>query len=337
MAAFTATIVATLLAVPGPQQPPRDPARPGPAPSVTGVARDTAAAEADLVAKIAASPTTLPLYYYLARLQEGRGAFNEAEATWLRAREIDPSNRNTSIGLAGFYNQRGQFEQAIAVLETLSQRDPVNPEPFRLIASFYSDKVSKEQALVPSQQLTYISEGLSAADRALAFDPDHAQALIVKNMLLQHRAARETDPVQKQQLVAEAAALRNRANQINDRRTSGQQASSASLSQSMGPPGMAGGMAPVRVGGHIRVPTKTRDVPPVYPPVAQSARISGVIILEVTIAVDGRVADAKVLRSIPLLDQAALDAVRQWEFTPTYLNGVPVPVIMTATVNFTLQ
>ena len=52
---------------------------------------------------------------------------------------------------------------------------------------------------------------------------------------------------------------------------------------------------------------------------------------------DGRVKDAKILRSIPLLDQAALDAVKQWEFTPTLLNGVPVPVIMTVTVNFTLQ
>jgi protein TonB len=49
------------------------------------------------------------------------------------------------------------------------------------------------------------------------------------------------------------------------------------------------------------------------------------------------VSDARVLRSIPLLDQAALDAVRQWEFTPTLLNGVPVPVIMTVTVQFTLQ
>ena len=56
-----------------------------------------------------------------------------------------------------------------------------------------------------------------------------------------------------------------------------------------------------------------------------------------TIGADGRVKDAKVLRSIPLLDQAALDAVKQWQFTPTLLNGVPVPVIMTVTVNFTLQ
>ncbi len=95
--------------------------------------------------------------------------------------------------------------------------------------------------------------------------------------------------------------------------------------------------APVRVGGAIKQPTKLKNVPPVYPPIAQSARVQGVVIIEATIGADGKVKDAKVLRSIPLLDQAALDAVKQWVFTPTLLNNVPVPVIMTVTVNFTLQ
>jgi protein TonB len=95
--------------------------------------------------------------------------------------------------------------------------------------------------------------------------------------------------------------------------------------------------APIRVGGNIKPPQKRRHVNPVYPPIAQSARVQGVVIIEATIGPDGKVKDAKVLRSIPLLDSAALDAVRQWEFTPTLLNGVPVPVIMTVTVNFTLQ
>jgi protein TonB len=95
--------------------------------------------------------------------------------------------------------------------------------------------------------------------------------------------------------------------------------------------------APIRVGGAIKQPTKVRHVNPVYPPIAQSARVSGMVIIEAIIGADGRVKDAKVLRSIPLLDQAALDAVRQWEFTPTLLNGVPVPVIMTVTVQFTLS
>ena len=61
------------------------------------------------------------------------------------------------------------------------------------------------------------------------------------------------------------------------------------------------------------------------------------MIIEATIGPNGKVQDARVLRSIPLLDQAALDAVSQWEYSPTLLNGVPVPVIMTVTVNFTFQ
>ena len=95
--------------------------------------------------------------------------------------------------------------------------------------------------------------------------------------------------------------------------------------------------APVRVGGNIKAPIKTRHVAPAYPAIAQSARVQGVVIIEATIDQSGRVRDARVLRSIPLLDQAAIDAVRQWEFTPTFLNGVAVPVIMTVTVQFTLN
>jgi TonB family protein len=91
----------------------------------------------------------------------------------------------------------------------------------------------------------------------------------------------------------------------------------------------------VRVGGQIRPPTKIKDVQPVYPAIAQSSRVSGTVVVAATIGPDGKVEDAKVVRSIPLLDQAALDAVRQWEYTPTLLNGEPVSVLTTVTINFT--
>ena len=84
-------------------------------------------------------------------------------------------------------------------------------------------------------------------------------------------------------------------------------------------------IAPLRIGGQIKPPHKTKDVKPVYPAIAQSARVAGAVTIEATIGPDGKVMDAKVVRSIPLLDQAALDAVLQWEYTPTLLNGVPVP------------
>jgi TonB family protein len=92
----------------------------------------------------------------------------------------------------------------------------------------------------------------------------------------------------------------------------------------------------VRVGGRIRPPQKTKDVRPVYPDIARAARVQGVVVLEVTVGVDGTVVDVKVLRSIPLLDAAALDAVKRWEFERTLMNGKPVAVIMTVTVQFTL-
>jgi protein TonB len=91
----------------------------------------------------------------------------------------------------------------------------------------------------------------------------------------------------------------------------------------------------VRVGGDVMAPRKIVDVTPEYPALARAAGVQGVVILEVVLGTDGRVADAKVLRSIQMLDQAAIDAVSQWEYTPTLLNGVATEVIMTVTVNFT--
>jgi protein TonB len=103
------------------------------------------------------------------------------------------------------------------------------------------------------------------------------------------------------------------------------------------PPAPAAPRTPVRVGGLIVRPQKIREVAPVYPAIAQAAGVQGIVVLEAVIGEDGRVRNLRVLRSIALLDQAAVDAVRQWQFTPTRLNGEPVPVVMTVTVAFTLR
>jgi TonB family protein len=97
----------------------------------------------------------------------------------------------------------------------------------------------------------------------------------------------------------------------------------------LAPPG-----APVRVGGTIRQPVKTVDVAAISPERALRAGIQGMVILEITVDAEGGVKNPRILRSIPLLDEAALDAVRQWRYEPTLLNGQPVAVIMTVTVPF---
>jgi TonB family protein len=92
-----------------------------------------------------------------------------------------------------------------------------------------------------------------------------------------------------------------------------------------------------RVGGSVKPPQKTLDVKPVYPKEAQEAKVEGLVMIDVLIGGDGKVKRTKIVRSIPELDQAALDAVSQWQFTPTVVDGKPVAVHMTVTVNFTLQ
>jgi protein TonB len=93
----------------------------------------------------------------------------------------------------------------------------------------------------------------------------------------------------------------------------------------------------IRVGGVVQEPRKLKHVPPVYPQHALSARIQGVVILECTINPRGEVEGVQILRGLPLLDEAAVEAVRQWQYTPTLVDGVPMPVIMTVTVNFRLR
>jgi protein TonB len=91
---------------------------------------------------------------------------------------------------------------------------------------------------------------------------------------------------------------------------------------------------PIRIGGNVQEPKIVKLVPPVYPVLAQKARVSGMVVLEATLTTDGTVDEIKVISGHPLLIKAAIDCVKQWEYEPTYLNGEPVAVILTAKVSF---
>jgi protein TonB len=93
----------------------------------------------------------------------------------------------------------------------------------------------------------------------------------------------------------------------------------------------------VRVGGQIKMPTLIRRVEPVYPPMAVSAHLQGIVILEAIVNEEGAVKEVKVLRSVnPVLDREALAAVRQWKYEPVVLNGTPVPFVLTVSLSFSL-
>ena len=102
------------------------------------------------------------------------------------------------------------------------------------------------------------------------------------------------------------------------------------------PPPPPARVEPVRVGGEISAPRLVHRVEPEYPPIAVSALIEGMVILEATVDDTGAVRDARVLRSHGVLDAAAVNAVEQWRYEPLQLNGRATPFVLTVTVSFSL-
>ena len=85
------------------------------------------------------------------------------------------------------------------------------------------------------------------------------------------------------------------------------------------------------------MPALIQRVEPIYPPMAVAAKVTGMVILEATVNEAGNVTNVTVLRSLPLLDNAAIGAVKQWRYQPLLLNGAPFPFIVTVTLTFSLK
>ena len=85
------------------------------------------------------------------------------------------------------------------------------------------------------------------------------------------------------------------------------------------------------------LPRKIKDARPVHPPIAVWAGVNGTVLVEATIDETGRVADRRILQSVPMLDQSAIDALGRWEFAPTTVNGEAVPVTIRVTVDYKSQ
>lgn len=92
----------------------------------------------------------------------------------------------------------------------------------------------------------------------------------------------------------------------------------------------------IRVGGNVQQAALVRQVQPLYPPIAKTAHISGTVILHAIIAKDGSIEHLEYVSGPPLLMKSAMDAVSQWRYKPTMLNGEPVEVDTTVQVVFTL-
>ena len=277
----------------------------------SNLVRAAASREDFLILRIEAVPADPSAYFQLAELQEKFGAFAEAEATLLQARRAMATNKEVVLELAAFYRRRDNFEKVVAMFQAASVLEPANAELQVSLGSAFADWASNPDVL-PPERLRRVRAGIAAVDRALALAAGHTRAISTKAVLLTLQAESITEPADKRRIFAEAAALMRQADGVVE-----------------GPP--------VEVGGSLKPPVKIKDVRPVYPADAVAARIEGIVLIEATINPAGTVADMKILRSVPMLDQAALDAVRQWVYEPTILGDRAVSVIMTVTLNFALQ
>lgn len=215
-----------------------------------------------------------------------------------------------------------------------ASRDSIGAEKHHRAAVEYFDKAQKDTTLTVDQKRDAIQKGIAAESRALASDPDSIVALVYKNILLRMLAADSKDGQEREGLIRQADALGNRVLALqagHPERGFLHLGGARDVSASVPPDfkTLVDELHPLQVGGKVKTPTRVRDRLNVYPPIAQQAGIQGVVVVEVLIGVDGHVRAARVLRSIPLLDEAALVCVRQWEFTPTLVNGTPVAVLLT--------
>jgi TonB family protein len=317
------------------QAQPRDP-KPGTAGPATS-------REAEFKSAVAAEPGNVKNWLALAKLQEERGAIADAESTYQSARTATGGDREVLMATARFYTRSGDFDKSISLLEDVAAQNPGDPTGHQLVATYYWEKAQKDKSLTPADRLMYIESGIRATDRALAQRADYVEALTYKNILLRMKANVATDPAERQRLIAEANTLRNRAMELAKARPASAVPQGAGAPPPPPPPPpppdyyVVDGQQAVRVGGDVKTPIKVKDVRPVYPEAAFNDGVKGIVILEVVLDTQGSVHAARVVRSVPGLDDAALDAVKQWRFEPTIRDGVPVPVIMTVTVNFTID
>lgn len=162
-------------------------------------------------------PTDPGNYYYLARVHEDSGNYDEAEKLLLKAREMKPGDPTVYTTLAGFYNRQGQFEKTMEALEARAQKEPNNPEAHHMIATYYWEKAQKDFTIPKEERMKYAKAGMQAADKALELKADYLEAVVFKGLLLRTEALLEKDPKVQQALIKEAETYQVRAKQIQSK------------------------------------------------------------------------------------------------------------------------
>ncbi len=182
---------------------------------------DFSKAEPIALKLIQLNPTEPANFQALGIMYEGQGRYDEAETMFTKAVEAKPTEPSVYTALAGYYNRQGKFDQTMAALEARTKYEPNNPEAYHYMATFYQDDIQKDFRLSKAQQRIYALKGIAAEDKAIALNPNYAEAMIYKNILLRQQANTEKDPAVQRALIAQAEDLRAKGIAIQKKASSG--------------------------------------------------------------------------------------------------------------------
>ena len=304
-------------------------------------------------------PNGVNAHLYLATAYMSGANAQAAETEFKRVLELDPNNTTALASMASLaYNSKPpKLDEAMDWYKVLAAVQPGNKEAFYSMgviawAKWYP-ALMKARASVgmkpedpgPLPALaalelrprysSMIEEGIANLNQALRIDPHYADAMAYLNLLIRERGdLRDT----REEWAAETAVADQWVqNNLETKRV--QSGSGAAPPPPPPPPPAEAAQTPtrIRVGGMVQEANLVTKADPVYPPLAMQARISGQVRFTVIIGKDGSILNIQLVSGHPLLVAAAKDAVQQYVYRPTLLNGSPVEVVTTVDVNFVLS
>lgn len=182
---------------------------------------DPAQAEPIVNQMIQMDPNEPANYFYLAKIYEDAGRYEDAEQTLLKAKSVKPNDPVVYTTLSGFYNRQGDFPKTMEALHQAADLEPNNPEGYHRLAVFYWEKAFRDHRLGKAEKVEYLQKGVEAENKALSLNANYAEAMTYKNILLRLQANETTDPKERERLIKEADQLRNRAIEIGKKKASG--------------------------------------------------------------------------------------------------------------------
>jgi TonB family protein len=280
-----------------------------------------------------------------------------ADAAFRSVLEVNPNNRTALASLGALDATLRKFDESKSWYGRLLQVDPANSEAF-----YGLGVIAWKQAFAPIQDARrnlnmnasenglsdanvrstfrqkygpVIADGIASLMSAMRVNPNYVDALAVLVLLYSLQAELEDTASAAAQDIEKAEEFGKQAAKLRGSGTSTGPAPTFPLQRpvSIAPMTLP---PPKPLPQRIRFANLTHRVEPIYPPLARQARIQGTVRFTVTVAKDGTVSNIQLLSGHPLLVAAAQEAVRQWQYTPTLLNGQPVEVVIPADVTFTL-